>query len=302
MQNYETSVNSVKIKRIPEYAGSMSYRVKNGIPFLQFKDLQHLDFITHGFSTRAGGVSQGIYSSMSFKEDCDDPSAHVRENYRRMAEALECDVNRMVRSRICHGTAVHEVGPEDGGQGVLAPSTLGPYDGLITNRPGITLAATFADCVPLYLVDPVHRAIGLAHSGWKGTANKIALEMVRAMQSAYGTRPEELLAAIGPCICGSCYEVSEDLREAFRSGFSGSIEKETGICFADIVKKTEKEGKYLLDLRLANQMTFLHAGIIKPHLLVSDICTCCNPELIFSHRYTQGRRGLSAAFLGIREP
>ncbi len=271
------------------------------VPLFIYKDFKNIDFIRHGFSARMGGVSEGIYSSMNFKEDGEDTNENIRENYRRMAGALGCDVKKMVRSQLCHGIRVHEVEEQDFGVGALAKSTILDYDGLITNIPGVTLAATFADCVPLYFVDESHHAVGLAHSGWRGTADRIAWSMLDAMAKSYGTGPADVKVAIGPCICGDCYEVGAELKEAFAKDFSGEIEQETGIKFSDICRESVQEGKYQLDLRLANLQSFLKAGISKEQIFISDICTCCNPEYIFSHRATKGRRGASAAFLGIKE-
>lgn len=288
------------MKRIKAYEGAMEMRVSEQVPLLKYKAFEEIEFIAHAFSTRFGGVSSGIYDSMNFKEDGEDTNENIRENYRRMAAALGCDVHKMVRSQLCHGVWVHEVVPEDFGVGALARSTLLDYDGLITDIPGVTLVATFADCVPLYFVDPVHRAIGLAHSGWRGTVDRIGLHMIEKMHQVYGTRAEDLRVAIGPCICGDCYEVGTELKVAFEKDFSGEIETGTGILFEDICKASSVKDKYQLDLRLANLMTFLAAGVPRAQIEVSDICTCCNPELIFSHRFTKGRRGASAAFLGIR--
>lgn len=279
----------------------MEVKGSKDVPLLTFKNLDKISFIKHAFSTRMGGVSSDIYSTMNFKEDGHDTNDNIRENYRRIAGALGCDVKKMVRSQLCHGTRVHEVQEEDFGVGALAKSTLLDYDGLITNIPGVTLVATFADCVPLYFVDDVHQAIGLAHSGWRGTVDRIAWSMLEAMQKAYGTKPEEVRIAIGPCICGECYEVGSELQEAFSKKFSGTIEWETGILFDEICKRSKNPEKYQLDLRLANMQSFIKAGVPREQIEVSDICTCCNPDVIFSHRYTKGLRGASAAFLGIKE-
>ena len=289
------------MKRLKEYEGAMELRVSEQVPLLKYKAFEEMTFIEHAFSTRLGGVSEGIYESMNFKEDGEDAGENIRENYRRIAAALGCDVRKMVRSQLCHGVRVHEVVPEDFGVGALAKSTLLNYDGLITNIPGVTLVAIFADCVPLYLVDPVHKAIGLAHSGWRGTVDRIALHMIEKMHQVYKTRREDLRVAIGPCICGTCYEVGGELKEAFSKDFSGEIESRTGILFEDICKASAVRDKYQMDLRLANLMTFLAAGVPRDQIEVSDICTCCNPDLVFSHRFTKGRRGASAAFLGIKE-
>ena len=279
----------------------MELKGSKDVPLLTYKEFEKIKFITHGFSTRMGGVSSGVYSTMNFKEDGADTNENVRENYRRMAMVLGCNVNKMVRSQLCHGTRVHEVDPADFGVGALAKSTLLNYDGLITNIPGVTLVATFADCVPLYLVDEAHRAIGLAHSGWRGTVDRIAWSIIEAMENAYGTRTQDLRVAIGPCICGDCYEVGEELKNGFEKDFAGEIELETGVLFQKICKSGRKPEKYQLDLRLANLQSFLKAGVPREQIEISDICTCCNPDLIFSHRYTKGMRGASAAFLGIKE-
>lgn len=306
---------NINIKRMSKYEGSMEIRVSKEVPLLQYPAFDNIAFVRHGFSTRWGGVSEGIYSSMSFKEDGEDTDANIRENYRRMAVALGCDVKKMVRSKLCHGTKIHKVESEDFGIGVLAKSTLLDIDGLITNIPGVTLAATFADCVPLYMIDTKHKAVGLAHSGWRGTVDQIGLHMLQAMKEHYATEPDNLQIAIGPCICGDCYEVGQELHDAFVKKFSGEIESKTGIRFADICKELPVAAymkqnsmdskhsikKYHLDLRLANLMTFLAAGVPIEQIEIADICTCCNPEMIFSHRFTSGKRGVSAAFLGIHE-
>ncbi len=282
----------------------MELRDSGQVPLFLYKGFEEIDFIRHAFSSRMGGVSEGIYSSMNFKEDGTDANENIRENYRRIAKAMGCDVRKMVRSQLSHGVRVHEVTEEDYGVGVLAKSTLLDYDGLITDKPGVTLVATFADCVPLYFIDEEHKAIGLAHSGWRGTVDRIALHMLKAMEKAYGTQADQVLIGIGPCICGDCYEVGAELKEAFAKDFSGIIEEKTGISFGkeicQKVYRSDEQEKYLLDLRKANLMTFLNAGVPREHIQISDICSCCNPELIFSHRFTKGQRGVSAAFLGIK--
>ncbi|MCD7864326.1 MAG: peptidoglycan editing factor PgeF [Lachnospiraceae bacterium] len=289
------------MNRLPDYPQTLHLTTPHGVPLLQFPCFQDTPFLTHCFTTRLGGVSTGIYESMNFKEDGDDLNENIRANYRIIAQALDVDVTKMVRPSLVHGTQVHEVREEDFGVGALLKSTLTGIDALITNIPGVTLVATFADCVPLYFVDVKHRAIGLAHSGWKGSCNKIALSVLDAMQAAYDTEPEDILAAIGPCICGDCYEVGAELDTEFQKGFAGKIEEQTGIRYREaIMRPGKRSGKYQLDLRQANLQTFLHAGIPREQIAVADICTCCNPQLIFSHRATNGKRGASAAFLGLK--
>ncbi len=296
--NTNTNINIIRLSSSPK---ALHLTTLHGTPVLQFACFEDLDFITHCFTTRMGGTSTGIYESMNFKEDGDDLNENIRANYRIIAQALDVDVTRMVRPSLVHGTQVHEVGEDDFGVGALAKSTLTGIDALITNIPGVTLVATFADCVPLYFVDVKHRAIGLAHSGWKGSCHKIALSVLDAMRTAYGTEPGDILAAIGPCICGDCYEVGEELDTEFQKGFAGQVEEQTGIQYREtIMRRGKRVGKYQLDLRQANLQTFLAAGIPLKQIAIADICTCCNPQLIFSHRATNGKRGACAAFLGLK--
>lgn len=285
---------------------SMKLREQQGVTMLVFPEWEKLSFLTHGMSTRHGGVSTGIYATMNFKEDGEDTQENIRENYRRIAKALGCDVNRIVRPCLVHGNHVHLVTEEDYGNGALHPSTLADTDALITAAPGVTLCATYADCVPLFFVDTQKKAIGLAHSGWRGTVKKIGLETVKAMQESFGSRPEDILAAVGPCICGDCYEVGEEVAAEFKKAF-GKAETEQSAVSEQLeqakshILRVGKEGKYQLDLRRANEAVFLEAGILPEHITISDVCTCCNPELLFSHRATKGKRGALGAFLGLRE-
>ncbi len=166
-------------------------------------------------------------------------------------------------------------------------------DGMITNEPGLMLATFYADCVPLFFVDPVKRAVGLSHSGWKGTAGKMGRCTVEAMVREFNSRPEDILAAIGPSICADCYEVSGDVILEFEKSFGAEAVESFSI--------RKGNGKYQLDLWEANRYVLLEAGIRPEHMAVTDICTCCNPDKLFSHRASHGKRGNLAAFLGLVE-
>ncbi len=147
----------------------LDIKEKNGVVWLEFPALAEIGMVKHGFSTRLGGISQGEFSTMNFTFTRGDNPEHVKENYRRMAEALQVDERRMVLSWQTHTTNVRVVTEEDAGKGIWRERDYQDVDGLVTNVPGITLVTFFADCVPLYVADPVHRAIGLSHSGWRGT-------------------------------------------------------------------------------------------------------------------------------------
>ena len=272
-------------------SGTTELKEKNHVPYIQFKNLSATGIVKHGFSTRKGGVSTGIFSSMNlnFKRG-DDPDA-VLENYRRMAAALNMRVEDMVLSDQTHTTNVRVITEEDRGKGILRPQDYSDVDGMITNVPGIVLVTSYADCVPLYFVDLVRKAIGLSHSGWKGTVGHIGQKTVWKMHEVYGSEPKDIVAAIGPSICQSCYEVSDDVAEAFRANFTADEA-------ADILLD-KGNGKYQLDLWKANWYVLTDAGILPEYLSVTDLCTACHPDLLWSHRKTNGQRGGLSAFLSL---
>ncbi len=262
------------------------------VPLLRFPVLEETGVVEHCFTTRLGGVSEGIYTSMNLSFTRGDKEEAVQENYERIAQCMGASKDAFVCSDQTHTTNVKKATKEDAGCGVTRPKTYQDVDGLITNVPGLVLSTFFADCVPLYFVDPVHRAIGMSHSGWRGTVGRMGRATILAMGQEYGTKPEDLICAIGPSICKDCYEVSEDVAEAFAAEFKGQEEK---------ILEAKGNGKYQLDLWKANEIVLLEAGVKKGHLAVTNLCTCCNPELLFSHRASHGKRGNLGAFLRLKE-
>lgn len=262
------------------------------VPLLRFPVLEETGVVEHCFTTRLGGVSEGIYTSMNLSFTRGDKEEAVQENYGRIAQCMGASKDAFVCSDQTHTANVKKATKEDAGCGVTKPKTYQNVDGLITNVPGLVLSTFFADCVPLYFVDPVHRAIGMSHSGWRGTVGRMGRATILAMGQEYGTKPEDLICAIGPSICKDCYEVSEDVAEAFAAEFKGQEEK---------ILEAKGNGKYQLDLWKANEIVLLEAGVKKSHLAVTNLCTCCNPELLFSHRASHGKRGNLGAFLRLKE-
>lgn len=264
----------------------------DGVVWLSFPQLEKEDSILHGFSTRLGGVSKEHLSSMNLSFSRGDDPENVFENYRRISEAIGFEPENLVFSDQTHTTNVRIVTEEDRGKGYSRERDYTDTDGLITNVPGLVLATFYADCVPLFFVDPVKKVIGLSHSGWKGTVGKIGQVTIQKMSETFGSRPEDIIVAIGPSICQDCYEVSEDVILQFQQAFREEQWKE--------LYYKKENGKYQLNLWKANELIFLEAGIQREHISVTDICTCCNPELLYSHRASKGMRGNLAAFLGIR--
>lgn len=266
---------------------------REGVPFLVFPGLDETEAVIHGFSTRMGGVSEGMFSSMNLSFARGDEEGRVRENFARLGRAMGLDCRNLVFSDQTHTSNVRVVTEADRGKGFVREKDYRDVDGLVTNVPGLVLAAFYADCVPLFLVDPVHRAVGLSHSGWKGTVGKIGKRTVELMKEQYGTRPEDLTAAIGPSICQNCYEVSEDVIGQFQEAFEKTYWKE--------IFYEKPDGKYQLNLWRANELIFREAGLLPERILTTDLCTCCNAKLLFSHRASKGKRGNLGAFLMLKE-
>ena len=259
------------------------------LEYLTFPLLEQTGIVKHLFTTRLGGVSGGEFSAMNLSADRGDMPENVLENYRRIAWVLGVSPEDMAASHQTHTTNIRRMTAADKGKGIVRPRDYSDIDGMVTDEPGLVLVTFYADCVPLYFVDPIHHAIGLAHSGWRGTVGRMGECMVRAMEEQFGTRPEELYAAIGPSICRDCYEVSEDVAEQF-----------IDMLGEQVALPGKAPGKYQLDLWLANELILRQSGLLPGHIAVTDICTCHNSGYLFSHRASGGKRGSLAAFLGLR--
>ena len=270
------------------------HQLKNGeqLPLFHYPLLDETGIVRHCFTTRYGGVSEGMFSTLNLSFTRGDVKESVEENYRRIAEAMGTDCAHLVCSDQTHTTNIRVVTEADAGKGIIRPRDYTDIDGLITNVPNLVLVTFYADCVPLYIVDPVHHAIGLSHSGWRGTVARMGKCTLDAMHREYGTEAADVYCAIGPSICQDCYEVSEDVVVQFEQTFTGH-ESEILI--------NKGNGKYQLDLWKANEIVLLKAGVKPEHLAVTDVCTCCNPELLFSHRASHGKRGNLGAFLCLND-
>lgn len=271
-----------------KYEGSSTKIRFHGIPYLSFRALEEISWIRHGFSTRLGGVSSGYFSSLNLGFQRGDAPENVKKNYERIAGAIGFDIKNLVLSHQTHTTNIRQVTREDCGKGIFRERDFENIDGLITNEKNVVLATSYADCVPLYMADVKNHAIGLSHSGWKGTVGKIGQKTIQKMTEAYGTKPEDVVVCIGPSICRNCYEISEDVAVKFQNAFpehSGEILLDKG------------QGKYQLDLWRCNKLIFLQAGVLEENIHVTDVCTCCNKDVLYSHRGLNGKRGALMAFL-----
>lgn len=263
------------------------------VPYFYYPLLENTGMVRNGFSTRLGGVSSGEFESMNFNTTRGDSLDHVEENFRRFCGAIGCDWDLAVMSHQTHTVNVEKVTADmvTKGRSFWEKKPFTHVDGLVTDVPGAVLITSYADCVPLYFLDPVKKVIGLSHSGWRGTVERMGAVTVAKMQKEYGCDPTDILACVGPSICQDCYEIGPEVAEEFYKAFT---EEE-----AEQILAKNQAGRYQLDLWKANALILKGAGIRREHMAITNVCTCCNPDLLFSHRYTKGKRGNLSAFLSL---
>lgn len=265
------------------------------VPYLHFRSFDRQEWLQLTFSTRLGGISEGYLSSLNLGWDRGEPRENVCENYRRYCASVGSEAEKLVLSDQVHETTVQYV-DEGYCAGTEIQKKLRGVDGMITDVPELLLATSYADCVPLFFCDPVQRIIASSHSGWKGTVAGIGAETVRKLQGM-GCHPEDIWVLIGPSICQKCYEISEDVAKKFETAYEAD-EMEQILQKGRVTE--EGEEKYQLDLWAANWYQLKRAGVQPEHIHLAGVCTCCNHELLFSHRASHGKRGNLNGFLRIR--
>ena len=269
----------------------------NGVEYLTYSRLENIPFIKHAFSTKEGGVSEGIFSTMNLSFTRGDDIDKVKENYRRFFDAVGLTLNNMVMSDQIHETdimkidekKINEINEESKG---IEDRVCKNIDGLITNLPNVPLVTFYADCVPLYFVDTVNKAIGLSHSGWRGTVKGMGIKTVEAMVREYGSNPENIVAVVGPSICQDCYEVSKEVVDEFHKEYYDKFDVSS-------IYYEKENGKMQLNLWEANRQILLLAGLKSENIVISNVCTSCHSDLLFSHRKTNGKRGNLIAVMEI---
>lgn len=245
--------------------------------------------VVHCFSTRHGGVSAGHLSSLNLGIHRGDLRENVLENYRILGSAVGFRPEQTVFTHQRHTAIVVRVGREDRTHGLYS-EVIEERDGLITNEPGVALTIFSADCTPILLHDPVQGAIGAVHAGWRGTAAGIALRCIEAMAREFGTRPEDVRAAIGPCIGPCCFETDRDVPDAMRAALGAD---------AEAAIREDGGGKYHVDLKLLNELWLRRGGV--QAVDVCPDCTACRPDRFWSHRRVGDARGSLAAVIMRKE-
>ncbi len=262
-------------------------KVKNGVPL--YEVFCEFPSVSACITTREGGVSEGEFATLNFRMHCADTEENKKENVRRICMAFGTEPEKIVTTTQEHTTEVKRVGKADGGIGFVRPRFQEGVDGLVTNDEGVTLFTFFADCVPVLLFDPVKKAAGAVHSGWRGTVGKISAVAVHKMAVEFGSDPRDIHAVIGPHIGPCCFQVDRPVFDEFLSAFPS-----LGGCLRE-----EKDGKYYIDLSRAITKTLRAAGV--EHIENMEMCTVCRSDEFFSHRKTGGKRGCFAALIRIRD-
>lgn len=264
----------------------------DSVPLIRFQAFREYSFLNAAFSTRYGGISEGCLATLNLGFGRGDSEETVAENYRLFCRSMGVNPETLVLSDQIHDTVIYTADSRDVCHGKIEKKLQG-IDGLMTNRKEVCLATSFADCVPLFFADTVRKVIAASHSGWRGTVGRMGAKTVEAMEQEFGSDRRDIVAVIGPSICQSCYEVSQDVADAFAGVYDSRQMEEIAYC-------TNREtGKYQLDLWAANFLQLKEAGLVPEHIHVAGICTCCNSKLFFSHRASHGKRGNLNGFISI---
>lgn len=269
-----------------------TWKRRDGIPFLTINSFSAYSFVINAFTTRRGGVSTGACSTLNMSWMVGDEPGNVLTNRTNICHALGAGLDNTVAALQVHGDRVAVVTAGDRGKGARGEGALAGVDAMITREKGIMLITCHADCVPVFLLDPVHRVIGLAHAGWKGTALRIAGKTALKMQEIFGSRPRDCLAGIGPSIGPCCYEVDEPVINDFQNREFDD--------WRDLFTGTD-QGGWRLNLWEANRRALLRAGLSAGNIVTSKLCTACRQDLFFSHRGSGGKAGRMAALLMLIE-
>jgi polyphenol oxidase len=262
---------------MPTPMTAFTFESKESVSFFACQPLRQLGIVTHAFSTRLGGVSAPPYASLNLGFGSGDQPAHVQRNRARLGRALGVALDDLVALRQVHGERVIVL--TEACEPRLVRGT--PGDALITDRPHLPLGVITADCFPVVLVAPRLPAVGIVHSGRKGTAAQVICIALECMRQEFQLQPADLFAAIGPGIGGCCYEVDDTSAAPFQTRFTPE----------DAVYRPSRSGHQYLDLQQAILLQLRAAGVPSPQIWSADLCTSCHPQWFYSYRREGPRSG-----------
>jgi len=267
-----------------------NYREKNGIRIVTVPEWSQAGAEV-AFTTRWGGVSSGNYAALNLGLHVGDQRDRVLENRSRLLQIFDADLRDAVCCEQVHGCRVAKVTVRDQGRGAFdLDSAIPDCDAMITDQVGLWLLSFYADCIPVCFYDPVHRSIGVAHCGWKGTMDRIADKTLRRMQVEYGTSADQVQVFIGPGIGPCCFVIQPDLQSQVEAEFHG---------WHDIMT-VDADGKITWNLPETNRRMLIAGGVRSGNIAMCEVCTACHPKVFYSYRREQGNTGRMGALLGLK--
>lgn len=270
----------------------MNLKKAGSLEYYTFDSFENIEFIGHCFTTRYGGVSEDFLSSLNLGFSRGDKRENVDKNFDIICSALGVKKEQCVALRQVHSTRIITADESIKGMGFREDIERIEADAFVTDKKGIVLVTFHADCVPIYFVDTEKKAVGMAHAGWRGTADGMASEMVERMKSEFGSDPQNIKACIGPSIGMCCFQVDKPVVDIFNGKYS----------FADkyIMNDEKAEGKYKIDLWGINKEVLMSKGVKEENIEIGGICTKCNSDVFYSHRAMGESRGTMGAFLFLK--
>lgn len=263
------------------------------IKYFICRELDNTNLVENVFTTRSGGVSRSPFDSLNVSYNVDDKDSCVTENRKTILDVLDIDYRSVVSAQQVHKDKIILIKKEDKGKGAFQYSNgIAESDALITNIPDIPFLMCYADCVPIFILDPIKKAIALIHSGRRGTELGLTLKTLFKMKKIFGTNPQSCLAAIFPSIGPCCYSIKEQNKI---DDYWLNKDKFNG----ELISKQNKSG-WTLDLRKANYWQLIKGGVKRNNIFVNEICTADHPELFFSYRRDKGNTGRMAAIFMLK--
>lgn len=262
----------------------------NELQYYIIPSFEQTGLVTHGFTTRIGGISTEPFNTLNLGLKTEDEQENILGNFKKISKAFNVPLEKMVLSDQVHDTKIRIVTEEDAGKGLVKPMDYKEIDGLLTDVKGLMLLTFYADCVPLFFLDKVKGVVGVAHAGWKGTVARIGEKMVNTMRDTYDSNPEDILVGIGPSIGACCYTVRKDVHDRFDENLSS----------IDEVLMKESIDIWKLDLWKANKKILEENGVLSRNITISGLCTSCYSHKFFSYRKDNGRTGRMTALIQLK--
>lgn len=262
---------------------------KERLVYLTIPAFDKTDIVNHCFSTKLGGISEGEFSTLNLGYATDDLKNNINQNYKLICDKINVNHEKLIFINQVHKTNIRIITKENYSENNYKKMKIDDYDGIVTNIPNLPITTVYADCVPLFFLDPHKKVVALAHAGWRGTLNKIGKKMIDIMIKQFSCDVNDILVGIGPSICKNCFEVESEVANQFLNSFDSTQYIENN-----------NNGKYKINLWEINKQILLDEGIKQKNITIADLCTKCNQKYFFSYRGTSGKCGRLASIIELK--